>query len=460
MRYLVVFFRLCLLLISSMKGVAQVPFTDTIQWTGSENKRINIVLLGDGYREVELSKFSSDARQITQALFQEEPYKSYAAFFNVVALPTASSVSGAARDPSALIDNFYGSTFNFAGIDRLLVPTKNWQIQSVLAQYFPAYDQVFMLVNDAKYGGSGGWIATSSTHSSAPEIAIHEIGHSFSKLSDEYFAGDQYLRETLNMTRETDPQKVKWKNWMGFAGTGIYQHCCGGNSALWYRPHNDCKMRFLGKPFCSVCREATVVRIHQLASYLDDFSPKSDPLTFEGDSITLRVDLVYPDHNSLEIQWYLDEEAIPLHGIDSLVLRTADFPDGTYEVVCSITDTTSLVRMEGFQSQVFKEVLWTLERQATSNLLIKADEQEWKVSVFPNPAGQHLNVTWSKSISGTLDISLVSSQGALVLREQVSVQDQQQASLVLPSLSAGIYQLVVRYNQRTIGLGKVVIGGE
>jgi hypothetical protein len=460
MRSVFIFFNLYLLVCFSITGVAQVPFTDTIQWTGPENKRINIVILGDGYRDLELGKFSSDARQIIQALFQEEPYKSYAAFFNVVALPTASAVSGAARDPATLIDNFYGSTFNFAGIDRLLVPTKNWQIQSVLAQYFPAYDQVFMLVNDAKYGGSGGWIATSSTHSSAPEIAIHEIGHSFSKLSDEYFAGDQYLRETLNMTRETDPQKVRWKNWMGFAGTGIYQHCCGGNSGLWYRPHNDCKMRFLGKPFCSVCREATVVRIHQLASYLDDYSPKSDPLILEDDSVTLRVDLLYPAPNSLEIQWYFDEEAIPLHGIDSLVLQTAGYPDGTYEVVCSITDTTSLVRMEGFQSQVFKEVLWTLERNATSIHVTKVEGQEWKVSVFPNPAEKLLNISLNQPVTGTLDISLLSAQGLLMVRDKVEVLDQQQAYLDLPTLSAGIYQLVVRYNQRTIGLGKVVIGGE
>ena len=70
-------------------------------------------------------------------------------------------------------------------------------------------------------------------HRSANQIAIHQIGHSFGKLKDEYYAGDQYATENaVNMTQVTDPALVKWKNWIGDNGIVIYQHCCGGNSSI------------------------------------------------------------------------------------------------------------------------------------------------------------------------------------------------------------------------------------
>src|SRR5258708_7869266 len=82
---------------------------------------------------------------------------------------------------------YFGSTFNYAGIDRLLVPVNSSHIYSVLANNFPQYDQVFVVVNSTKYGGSGGFAATASINSSSAEIAIHEMGHSFAALRDEYW---------------------------------------------------------------------------------------------------------------------------------------------------------------------------------------------------------------------------------------------------------------------------------
>jgi hypothetical protein len=82
------------------------------------------------------------------------------------------------------VDNYFGSAFDSYNIHRLLVPTKTFAINNVLATNVPNYDQVVILVNSPYYGGSGGQFATSSTHTSANEIAIHEIGHSFVGLID------------------------------------------------------------------------------------------------------------------------------------------------------------------------------------------------------------------------------------------------------------------------------------
>ena len=86
-------------------------------------------------------------------------------------------------------------------------------------------------------------------------MMLHELGHTTAKLSDEYFAGASYAAEMPNMTAESDPAKVRWSRFIGKNGVGVYEYDNGGNG--WYRPHQNCKMRFLGKQyaFCEVCKE-------------------------------------------------------------------------------------------------------------------------------------------------------------------------------------------------------------
>jgi len=118
---------------------------------------INLVFLGDGFLESELQDFRDVAEEYATLLFTVDPFRKFGSFFNAFSISVPSNVSGAATDPNSLIDNYFGSTFGYAGIERLLVPTNNTAITNVLANYFPKYDQVFMLVNSATYGGSGGW---------------------------------------------------------------------------------------------------------------------------------------------------------------------------------------------------------------------------------------------------------------------------------------------------------------
>ena len=86
-------------------------------------------------------------------------------------------------------------------------------------------------------------------------MMLHELGHTTAKLSDEYFAGASYAAEMPNMTAESDPAKVRWSRFIGKNEVGVYEYDNGGNG--WYRPHQNCKMRFLGKQyaFCEVCKE-------------------------------------------------------------------------------------------------------------------------------------------------------------------------------------------------------------
>lgn len=122
-------------------------------------------------------------------------------------------------------------------------------------QYLPAADFNVVIVNATTYGGSGGDVCVASLNNESLEMMLHELGHTTAKLSDEYFAGASYAAEMPNMTAESDPAKVRWSRFIGKNGVGVYEYDNGGNG--WYRPHQNCKMRFLGKQyaFCEVCKE-------------------------------------------------------------------------------------------------------------------------------------------------------------------------------------------------------------
>ena len=146
---------------------AQVFDVDTIQYSGNIHQRINLVILSDGYQEHELDKFIEDAKDFSDTFFSGTPYKEYRSFFNVFAIRVPSNESGANHPGTATdvtepahpikeVDNYFGSTFDYYNIHRLLYPENTIAITNVLASNFPSYDQVVVLVNTPYYGGSGG----------------------------------------------------------------------------------------------------------------------------------------------------------------------------------------------------------------------------------------------------------------------------------------------------------------
>lgn len=391
-----------LVLIFSTVGLNSQSFpVDTIMMNGSIDSRINIVILGDGYQNFELDDFINNAKSFTKIMFEEEPFLSYESYFNVFAISTPSNVYGAADNPSNLIDNYYGSTFGYGGIQRLLVPTKNSTINLVIVNNFPQTDQVIMLVNDSRYGGSGGMVATSSTHNNAGEIVIHEIGHSFAFLADEYYAGNQYARERANMTRETNPALVKWKNWYGDYGIGIYQHCCGGNSSQWYKPHEDCKMQRLGKDFCSVCKETIVARIHTLTNPIISYFPEENSFITDLDLLNFKVNLMFPNPNTLNISWFLNNEGTA-DGIDSLVLDVENLNESNNRISVFVLDTVDLIRIDNYSNINIYSQTWIVDKDVSSLEVRESTSLNFNIEkIYPNPVNNNLNLKLSSIISNS-----------------------------------------------------------
>lgn len=352
MKYCVIF--LLILFTFGPELKAQTFPTNIIQNSGDINKRINYVYLGDGYMSSEQSTFAADAVAINNDMFSQKPFSNYKNFFNAYTISVPSNNSGADHPGTATdvnepaspimnVDTYFDSTFDFFSIHRLLVPVDNSnRLNSVLFDNVPQYDQAIVIVNSSEYGGSGGPIATSSTNQSANEVAIHEIGHSFAGLSDEYWAGSVFANENYNMTQETDPLLVKWAEWMGIQQVGIFDHCCGAEQASWKKPHQNCKMQFLGVPFCAVCTERIVDRIYELVQPIDDFTPSNLNQTHNGSPILFSLDLILPIPNTLRVEWELNGALVSGATSDNYLLNDSNLNDGANTLVARVWDETTL----------------------------------------------------------------------------------------------------------------------
>ncbi len=427
--------RLILLPFFSLLNVlsAQTFDVEALLDNGPLENRINIVVLSDGYQSNELSKFIADATDFRDALFNKSPFREYKAYFNVYAIKVPSNESGADHPGTAIdvtepaheirnVDTYFGSTFDASGIHRLVVARDNFAINTVLARNFPNYDQAFVLVNSSFYGGSGGRIPVSTTHESANEIAIHELGHSFTGLSDEYWVGDSFARETPNMTQETSPQRVKWTNWHGDAGIGIFQHCCGGQSAQWYKPHENCIMQFLDNPFCAVCRQAIVETIHELLPPMEDYAPQDLEVTALDESLPFSLQLIEPSPNTLDITWELN--GTPLTTKTATVsIDPAALEIGTNSLQVLVHDDSDFLRIDNHSSLHFQAVSWQITKDAVTNVLTHGgDAQQVKVDVFPNPTAARIQLQIETSKPSAFTMELFDASGKRVRRQKLRDQ--------------------------------------
>lgn len=224
-----------------------------------------LLIFGDGFTKDEQDKFYKEAEKTADYVMATSPWDEFKDTVKMYALGVVSNESGAKADKAInqeqadkdTRDTYFGASFWTGGMQRLLAISNEGakRAKELTKQYLPAADFNVVIVNAETYGGSGGATCVASLNSESLEMMLHELGHTTANLADEYFAGASYAREYANMTAESDPEKVKWKRFIGKNGVGVYEYDNGGNG--WYRPHENCKMRFLGKQyaFCEVCKE-------------------------------------------------------------------------------------------------------------------------------------------------------------------------------------------------------------
>lgn len=389
-------------LLVALQLTAQVFPMDTIMKNGERPNRINLVYLSDGYQSSELNTFKTNATDFNNAIFAQTPFQEYKNFFNsfIIKVPSNQSAAkhpGNATDESSsggqpIInpDNYFQSTFDYGLIHRLLVPQNNAAVYNVLASNLPDYDQGFVIVNSTYYGGSGGSFATGSINVNSKEVALHEIGHSFAGLADEYWAGTIYARETYNMTQDNNPATNRWKGWIGFNGVGIYPYGTVAPQNAWYRPHQTCKMQFLNYPFCAVCSQRIVDRIHELVNMVDTYSPSTTSFSLTNtNNVDFSITNILSIPSTMTINWYLNGSSTPFAtNVDNVSIPYSDFVSGANTVKAEVIDNTSFSKTYLPAAGYINSIAWNVDKGALPVILTSFDgrvnaqnqgELSWKV---------------------------------------------------------------------------------
>jgi hypothetical protein len=202
----------------------------TLQKSGEPATKVDLLILGDGYTAAERGKFEKDARRLVDILFAASPFREHRNDFNVWGLCPAAQESGISR-PSAgeYRRSRLGAAYDTFDTERYILTTENRALRDV-ASYAP-YEFIEILVNGKTYGGGGifNQYATVAADSEwAPYVFVHEFGHHFAALADEYYTSQvAYAPQTRriepwepNVTALLDPANLKWKDLVA-AGTAL-----------------------------------------------------------------------------------------------------------------------------------------------------------------------------------------------------------------------------------------------
>lgn len=193
-----------------------------IQKTGEPGNRVDFVFLSEGYTAGEAAKFRADAERMTEYLFSVEPYRSARDLFNIRAV-FRPSPEGAMDEPRQGVfkTTALDASFNAFDLDRYMLVENDFEMHRMAAQ--APYDAIIVLVNSTRYGGGSmgfNYCVTTTDHPSSPRVFVHELGHSFAGLADEYYASEVAYNDFYpkgieplepNITALLDPDNIKWK---------------------------------------------------------------------------------------------------------------------------------------------------------------------------------------------------------------------------------------------------------
>lgn len=372
------------------KPSAYLGWADVVRHGPSRN-RVDVVLLGDGYELEHMKAFDKLAEDVPPLFERQEPFREYFDCFNFVRgalLSADSGVDGFGREyDTALNARTTGTFAGHVAVDGELV-------RRVLHRIPDSDDLAIVFVKTGVLGTGGGGIATIGGRE--VRTVIHEFGHAFAGLGDEYQSAQSHaqgsgpVRECVNVSATEERASVPWRHWLEarHPGVGVYEGASGRPKGAWRPTSTGCVMES-SEAFCIVCREALVLRVYSIVDPIETCSP--DPMRRgSGASLELgesglefRVEALQPRTHALEARWWvLPEAALPKSGdgasntdeeglagpaertkrgpLPSIEARPAqevlasasgkhvfrmqrsDWKPGRYRVVCRVKDATKL----------------------------------------------------------------------------------------------------------------------
>ncbi len=330
-----------------------------IRSTGASSARVDVVVVAEGYTEAERAKFLTDANAFGNYLLStgnlrlNDPFGTYGALVNLSAVFVASAQSGYSTSSTTVNTAFGARAY---GSDGRLVYGDNNKVNTALASLAGnARDIVIVLINSSLYGGAGGSVAWATAgNPSSYEIALHEIGHSFAQLQDEYVdpaLGGGALPGTLtsvHLSLTSDPATVPWQEWLGYTdglGTvGVYEGGLYRATGVW-RATAQSKMLSLNTAFSAPQKEAFINRFYAVTAGLVTLVPQR---------FLTGVEAATPDNSLFSFTWKVNSLAAGGNAT-SLDLRSAirGAADGNVTLNLAVTtaDATGMVRRSAVLTQ-------------------------------------------------------------------------------------------------------------
>lgn len=255
-----------------------VPPHRYLHYSGNSAEKIDVAIVAEGYTQGQSDRFYADAQKAVNAILSHEPFKHYAHRFNFVAVAAASTDSDVSVPKEGIWRHTaLSSHFSTFYSDRYLTTLHQRDLHNLLVGI--PYEHIIILANTDTYGGGGiynAYTLTTAHHSQFEPVVVHEFGHSFGGLADEYYYDDQYenyysdSREPWELNLTTLHNfAAKWQDMLPphtsiptapdvrhMERIGVYE---GGGymSKGVYRAYQDCRMKTNEcKAFCPVCQRA------------------------------------------------------------------------------------------------------------------------------------------------------------------------------------------------------------
>jgi len=250
-----------------------------VQYSGNSEEKVDIVILPEGYTSGEMNKFKEDCKRFAGYLFNVSPFKENKNKFNVWGIEAPSENSGTDIPHDSIWEKtLLNTTFYTFNLERYLMTADNKSVRDLAAN--APYDQIYILVNTALYGGGSiynHYSVCASDNSYSEFIFVHEFGHGFASLADEYYTSDVAYEDFYPLDVEPlDPNittlvnfKSKWKDLVADSipiptpDEPKYENIVGafeGGGYMpkgIYRPAMDCTMKSISiDNFCPVCKRA------------------------------------------------------------------------------------------------------------------------------------------------------------------------------------------------------------
>jgi hypothetical protein len=188
--------------------------------SGPSAEKVDLLLMGDGYTAAEMGKWHADATRLAEILFAASPFKEHRGDFNVWALDTPSEESGVSRPSDGVYRrSALGAAYDAFGSERYVLALDNKRLREAASA--APYEFIEVVVNDRKYGGGGIhnlYATVSADNAFTPYVFVHEFGHHFAGLADEYYTSSTAYEaaegrpEPWEANATADPQAAKWRD--------------------------------------------------------------------------------------------------------------------------------------------------------------------------------------------------------------------------------------------------------